>query len=202
MSGCKIDGCSNDASSLHMCNMHYKRFKKHGSAMADKPSRKGPDLLRLESQTSINEATQCWEWTGSKNAKGYGKLWFSPLQRVASAHRVSYSIRVGEIPDGLHVLHKCDNPGCVNPAHLFLGTNQDNMDDMVRKGRHADFRGSNGGNAKLNEASAMKILTRVRSGESLGSLADEFGVSKRTVLFIKQRITWKNIEEKGAANVI
>ena len=81
----------------------------------------------------VRKTPICWEWTATKNSDGYGK--FSIQGKQPGAHRVSYLIFVADIPLGLFVLHSCDNPGCVNPAHLSLGTNQDNMNDMTVKGR-------------------------------------------------------------------
>lgn len=86
-------------------------------------------LFYVESVT----APGCWEWTGTKDKHGYGRVRVD--QRKARAHRVAWEAFKGEIPAGLHVLHRCDNPGCVNPEHLFLGTHGDNMRDREAKGR-------------------------------------------------------------------
>lgn len=80
----------------------------------------------------------CFEWQGTLREKGYGRLYH--LGRLGDAHRVAWELTRGPIPDGLYVCHKCDNPPCVNPDHLWLGTNTDNMRDMVRKGRHGNSR--------------------------------------------------------------
>lgn len=77
---------------------------------------------------------ECWPWTGYRDAKGYGQIALN-RRTAEGAHRVSWALARGEIPDGIHVLHRCDNPPCCNPAHLFLGTHADNMWDMKAKGR-------------------------------------------------------------------
>lgn len=78
----------------------------------------------------------CWLWLASRNPDGYGHFFYN--DSIVAAHRVSWMMHRGEIPAGLNVLHKCDNPKCVNPAHLFLGTHQDNADDKMKKGRHTE----------------------------------------------------------------
>ncbi len=87
---------------------------------------------RLLNKTNKTDA--CWLWIGSLNNKGYGQIGVSH-NKTAYTHRVSYTLFVGEIPKGLNVLHKCDRPSCLNPKHLFLGTQKDNMQDWKRKGR-------------------------------------------------------------------
>jgi hypothetical protein len=85
------------------------------------------------SKVALGDDRECWEWT-RKKARGYGR--FDVRGWPVYAHRIAWVIAFGVIPDGLYVCHSCDNPPCVNPAHLFLGTAKDNMQDKVRKGRH------------------------------------------------------------------
>ncbi len=97
-------------------------------------------LERFEEKINKNEKTKCWEWRASTR-RGYGL--FKYKGKTTSAHRFSWELYNNKIPDGLLVLHKCDNPPCCNPDHLFLGTQKDNVIDMHNKGRGVDNRGSN-----------------------------------------------------------
>jgi hypothetical protein len=89
--------------------------------------------LNIRFWNKVNKTKKCWEWLATKNNKGYGRIQVNGKSRLA--HRISYGLKNGEIPRGLEVLHKCDNPLCVNPKHLFLGTHKDNLQDMAKKGR-------------------------------------------------------------------
>lgn len=92
-----------------------------------------PLIDRFEAKVERCPMSGCWLWTDAPNGSGYGRIFTGG--RDVMAHRVSYEMHCGSIPDGLQVLHRCDTPACVNPAHLFLGTHDDNMADMKRKGR-------------------------------------------------------------------
>lgn len=147
-----------------------------------------PIKASLVSKVAHNAKTGCWNWVFSKRPDGYGQVSFRG--RPYAAHRVSYEVYRGNIPGGLSVLHKCDNPGCVNPDHLFLGTQTDNMSDMTAKGRRAFLRGSSHGRAKLMEADIVAIRS---SSETAQALADSLGVSRRLVNLIRQRKIWKHV---------
>lgn len=130
----------------------------------------------------------CWEWVRGKFSHfGYGS--FCKNGRAHYAHRVSYEMHRGEIPEGLEVCHRCDNPGCVNPEHLFLATHAENMRDARSKGRVA--RGDKIPRAVLNEE-------KVRLIRSMSHLSDEilgkmFGISAGGVWYVRTRKTWKHI---------
>lgn len=133
----------------------------------------------------------CWEWLGAKYWTGYGRIVADKVHY--SAHRASYMLYVGEIPDGMVVCHKCDNPSCVNPEHLFLGTKADNSSDMVRKVRSA--RGEKNAKAKLTEDQAREVLNLRKMGATLDALAKRFGVTKAAIRFLVTGRNWKHLQE-------
>lgn len=116
----------------------------------------------------------CWVWTAGVNAKGYGVLGLDG--RHVLTHRVSYALHYGTDPGDLRVLHRCENPPCVNPQHLFQGTSADNTADMLAKGRHVARKHEENGKAKLTDAQAQEIRWRAARGETKASLAAEFGI--------------------------
>lgn len=112
--------------------------------------------LKQRFEVKFRVTPGCWLWTGSRFAGGYGGI--RDGDRVLRAHRVSYELYRGQIPEGLHVMHRCDNPLCVNPDHLSIGTHQDNMTDMYSKGRRIAASGLHNGAAKLGEEGYRRIL--------------------------------------------
>lgn len=162
-------------------------------------SRPAGDLrARFEAKVSPEPTSGCWLWTSPPHNSGgfFGYGQFNVEGRGVLAHRVSWELNRGPIPDGLKVLHKCDNPACVNPDHLFVGTHADNVADRCRKGRtrqgHVQLRaGENHGCAKLTWASVDEIRARYAAGDvTLRSLGRDFGVSHRAILFIVQGKHW------------
>lgn len=126
---------------------------------------------------------QCWVWTANVNHRGYGRVLYRG--KVQQAHRVAWEMVHGPIPDGLFVLHHCDNPPCVNPDHLFVGTHSDNMVDAVRKGRHA--------RAKVTEADVRDIRTARASGEGVRALARRYRVDPKTIRDLLGHENWKHV---------
>jgi hypothetical protein len=131
---------------------------------------------------------ECIEFIGRIN-RGYGEIVI--LGKTYQAHRVSYESAYGEIPKGLHVLHYCDNRSCVNPKHLGIGTQQDNMNDMLRKHRSRDSRGENNENAKLTWEKVREIRAECAKGFTQRSIAKLYGVDYTTVNHIVRNYTWK-----------
>lgn len=131
-----MDGCEAEQDTKGLCRTHYMRAWRHGDpSFVRHTVRIGSLAERLWAKVDRTES--CWIWTGGTNIKGYGCIGLGERGRgKALAHRVSWELAFGPIPDGLWVLHHCDNPPCVRPDHLWLGTAADNNRDMVAKGRH------------------------------------------------------------------
>jgi predicted XRE-type DNA-binding protein len=131
----------------------------------------------------------CWEWKGSKNNTGYGKS--SLKSKPMLCHRISHVLFIGPIPPGAQVLHKCDNPACCRPAHLFLGNHRSNMKDMWAKRRHQSNRGEENGRAILTKERADQIRMCYKNREmNQVQLAKRFGVSQPTISLVVRNELW------------
>lgn len=125
--------------------------------------------------SKVDKSNDCWEWTRTRDKDGYGIFCFGGENY--RAHRYSFMLTTGNLDKKILVLHKCDNPGCVNPSHLFLGTHRDNVLDMIKKGR-----GNFVGTPKLTKVQAQKIKKMYASGKFFQrELAEMFGVKRRTI---------------------
>ena len=133
----------------------------------------------------------CWQWTKSTRAAGYGRIKIKG--RWLSTHRVAYTLTKGCIPVGLLVMHTCDNPACVNPSHLRVGTHSDNLSDMHKKNRHPRPRGERHGRHILKESDALEILHLYNNGTNRNDIASKFGVCRGTANSIGRRITWRHL---------
>lgn len=139
----------------------------------------------------------CWEWQRSKNHSGYGSTRYN--HKYMLAHRLSYLLFKGELKEGLYVCHKCDNPGCVNPAHLFLGTPKENMDDCFKKGRHTNRfnKGDKPDNRLLDDKKAARIMLYiVDNPEASGAeIARKFKVPRYVIYGMKKGKAYYNVIE-------
>lgn len=165
------------------------------TAIAVSPIISEAQLARFHSQTDRSSGTRaCWIWRGAIDARNYGRF---SLRRCTTvlAHRLAYALHHGSTPARLLVCHTCDNPSCVNPAHLFLGTHKDNARDMCAKGRHVVVTiGEKHHSAKLTTRKVKQIRAKyVPRKTSLAKLGRAFGVSAQVVHRIVHRKIWKHI---------
>jgi hypothetical protein len=153
---------------------------------------------RLRERSIINERG-CWIWQGAKGRAGYGSITIGSrsdgTRRNITTHRYSYEQHSGPVPEGMLVCHRCDNPSCVNPGHLFLGTDADNMRDKVEKRRHA--RRDDHGRAKLTSEQVIQVRHDLAAGARQVDVASKFGVVQSVISAIKQGLIWK---EEGPDN--
>jgi hypothetical protein len=151
----------------------------------------------------------CWEWLGTRGSSGYGEVRVN--KRLQKAHRRAWELTNGPIPEGKVVCHRCDNPGCCNPKHLFVGTHSDNMADMVAKGRQQRdgwkhwnplrkwAKGEASGSAKLTEAQVREIRRRFEAGGiSKVQLGREYNVTDVLIGKIVNKQVWTHVEDVAA----
>lgn len=140
----------------------------------------------------VDRGPGCWTWTAGKTSKGYGEFMFH--KKVRYAHRTAWELTFGKIPDGLCVRHTCDNPACCRPDHLVLGTQADNVQDMIDRGRDRKALGVDNGRAKLNPQKVRRLRRLRASGLSLKKIALIFGINDKTVWAVVSGKTWKHVK--------
>lgn len=140
----------------------------------------------------VDKSGDCWLWTAGCFSNGYGQFRFKG--KMWGAHRASWVLHNGPIPEGLHVCHKCDVKNCVNTEHLFLGTRADNMRDMVEKGRIKVARGEAHCRSKLTEKDVLEIRDLYATGNVFQKeLGVRFGISRQMISFIVRRVSWTHV---------
>jgi hypothetical protein len=162
-------------------------------------------IIRFFKHVIKGNNDECWLWKGAKNPAGYGRFGLPGNKRIY-AHRFSYELIYGKIPDKLYVCHHCDKPSCVNPKHLWVGTHQENMKDMVKKGRNCSERkgnkfgkfsiilkGSLHPLAKLNKEKVKEIKVKIKNGIRGNVIAAQYNVSDQLIYDIKNGISWKHV---------
>lgn len=156
------------------------------SSQVTKPKKKS---LREKFEQRFRVTPGCWVWTHGLDNNGYGKITYKSA--TTRAHRISYELYIAEIPSGLHVLHRCDNPACVNPDHLFIGTHADNMRDKTKKGRAIGAHpGESHHKAKLTVEKVLKIRGDARNPTQM---ACEYNVDRKTICAVLSRKSWASV---------
>ena len=167
---CGAEGCGKPVKTGGYCGRHYENLRLRGSLI---PRTERPLEEQVQGIGWTAAAAGCWEWNGKRNKYGYGRFSAKRLGITETmAHRVMYELYVGPIPDGLMIRHKCDNPPCVNPAHLLPGTNLDNVRDMMERGRCP---------LKVSMEQRRQIRLRWAAGETQQQIAADYGISQATV---------------------
>lgn len=182
---CQFEGCSGWVWAQGYCGTHYQKLKREGKLSTVRIV--GDPVARFHASYIVNAETGCWEWTGWIHPKGYGVLPMGGKSKKVRAHRLSWELHFGPIPDGQLALHTCDVRKCVNPQHLFLGDEGINARDCVAKGRH----GSKLGFLTTKLTLPMVLNIRVlfarglplgrRSPHSMQKLADIYEVDQQTI---------------------
>lgn len=182
---CSLDGCTQSVRARSLCSKHYQRFSRWGDPLYTVYTPReanAEERLRRRGWTVSN--TGCWVWEGATDGWGYGTLSLSGEQR--GAHIVAYEVWVGPIEPGKILLHSCDNPPCINPAHLTQGTHRDNSKDRDNRGRS--------GSTVLTVEQVREIRRlRAETNLTLDQLGQQFGTSRDNVASIVYRKTWKNV---------
>ena len=197
MDVCCIKGCEKPVIALGLCVNHWRRNRKYGSPAAYKSHsglfRGMPSEQRFWKQ--VKKTDSCWLWAGSLDRDGYG-VFRGTIAGVTftKAHRFSYALHSGDLLHGMQSLHTCDNPRCVNPDHLFSGTNADNMADKKQKGRAHSQSGETSGKAVLSEKQVREILKDPRPHAQISA---DYGVKPSTIGSIKQKVSWKHLKESA-----
>lgn len=144
---------------------------------------------RMTARTIVGEG--CWEFKGAKGNKA-GHRTIVVNGKIVRAHRIAWELANGRrVPRGLVVMHSCDNPACVNPAHLSVGTQKQNLHDSIRKGRYNTW-----GLQKLNAKQVREIRARAKAGERQKAIAKDYGIARNTVSAIVHRKTWAHLEDQ------
>jgi len=175
-----------------ICNCHTTTIcnwlKKHNIKSRKSGGVKQSIDKRFGRYVNKDNQNGCWIWTGAKFNNGYGAI------DGNGSHRLSWELHNGPIPKDLCVCHKCDNPSCVNPEHLFLGTQKDNIQDMIKKGRRGDIKGEKHPHSKLTEEKVRKIRDLYEIKDyTMNELADMYAVNQKTIWELLHKITWKHV---------
>lgn len=185
---CTVEGCDAEFYCKSMCQIHYARTRKTGTPIL---TEKTLDE-RFRDKVSVKSLEECWEWQGSRNARGYGQISMGGRNgRPELAHRVSLALTGVNVPRGLGVLHHCDNPPCVNPRHLYVGDQKQNAKDAIERGQF--LVGSRAPSARLTEDQVREIKSLIASGFTDRQIAEDLPVSRSSINKIRKGAMWKHV---------
>jgi hypothetical protein len=189
---CNATGCDRAACSVGYCSTHYKRWKKSGDPLVlIQPQMHNVSLLeRWMSKIGETPEIGCWEWKGARDNRGYGRI--NVKDTPFLAHRLAYQFSVGD-PGEKHIRHKCDNPSCVRPSHLQIGTHVENMADKMARGRHR-FGTSLGVKHGLSKLDDDKVRAIRASTDPIRTIAAQHSVSMTTISDVRNRRIWRHVE--------
>jgi hypothetical protein len=148
-------------------------------------------LARFMTMVDVGLHSNCWEWQGNKPDGRYGHFSFNG--KAIKAHRWIYELCCGRIPDSMVIRHRCDNPSCVNPRHLTIGTPKDNANDMHERGRASNRQGEKHPMARIDESAVIQIRKRAELGESYVKIAAAYAISHQQVGKIVRRENWGHV---------
>jgi len=188
---CSVDRCERVEWARQLCGKHYQRWRKFGNPLITHSTR--PDISFEEwfwQQIKVDEQTECWIWQLALATRGYGQV--SIKRKSYRAHRIAYELFYKESAKGKLVCHTCDNPPCINPHHLFLGTAKENTQDMIQKSRH--YHGERHHFAKLTAQAVLDMRNRHAKGDvTIAQLAREYGISEPSANRVIAGITWRHV---------
>lgn len=189
---CVVEGCSGAVNARGMCSTHYMQQRRAGLLPIGTRAR---GTMGERFLNHIDKTDSCWNWLGRLVGKGYGTISIGGKgSKQQLVHRFSYEHHKGPIPEGMVIMHKCDNPRCVNPDHLEAGTQSQNIKDAFARGRKvckaSGVRGEAHGASKLNNEIVLAIRA---SNDNYDKLAEMYGVSRTSIERIKYRKTWRHI---------
>lgn len=189
---CSIDDCEKPARVRGWCRTHYGRWQKNGDPLVTLyPTMHMTPEERYEYYVRRGEPGECWGWAGASEPTGYGKFSIGSGV-IAKAHRFSYELHKGPIPEGLLIRHTCDNPPCTNPDHLLVGTYKDNARDAQERRRMAH--GDNHGKRIMSEAQVREFRRLYDEGVTSTEIAKQNGLPHMAVWQAVKRINWKYVD--------
>lgn len=197
---CRIEGCDRKYAAKGYCHLHYNRWKRHGDP--ERVTRYVPKTKTLTERLGalVDRSAGpegCWPYEGALGAGGYGRIMFN--NEIKGVHVWAYEHEHGPVPEGMFVLHSCDNRKCANPAHLRVGTHQDNMDDKVERGRCWRGLGERNAASRLTGADVAEIRRLYASGAPRKDLAAQYGTSRSNIDLIVTGKRWAHLTDGTVA---